>query len=262
MAALEMDSLGGLDSRAEALYREYMTYVPGNGALQLAAFLGRKGHVDEALDLCEKALKTEPPHNVLQAVSEVLHGQPRRIEPRHFERVSKWYDRVIADNPGSTSLLLQQADFLILAGNDAKAEQLFRDLLNHSDLTTTERAIAQNDLAFVLATQRKSLDEALRLVNEAGDMLGFRSDVLDTRGMIYLAMGRYADAANDFHEAVTVTKPSAVKFLHLAFARDLAKDRDEARSALRKAKEAQLDSATLNRSEQAMYEQLVRDVGP
>jgi tetratricopeptide (TPR) repeat protein len=228
----------------------------------LASFLGRKGQVNEALDLCEKALKTEPSRNVLQAVSEVLHGQPKRVEPRHLERVSKWYDRLLAENPGSTSLLMQHADFLILAEKNAEAEQLFRDLLNHSDLNSTERAIAQNDLAFVLATQRKNLDEALRLVNEAGDMIGYRSDLLDTRGMVYMAMGRYSDAAKDFHEAVTVIHPSPVKFLHLAFARNLAKDRDEARAAFHSAKDAQLDSATLNRSEQAMYEQLIKDVGP
>ena len=260
-AAIEMEKIG-LDSKAEDLYREYMSYVPGNGALQLAGFLGRKGHIDEALDLCEKALKSEKAQKTLRAVSDVLRGQPRRVEPRHIERVAKWYDRLLAENPGSTSLLMQQADFLILSGEDAKAEQLFRDLLNHSDLTSAERAIAQNDLAFELAVQHKKLDEALRLVNEAGDMIGYRSDLLDTRGMVYLALGRYADAANDFREAVTVVAPSASKFLHLAYARDQAKDREEARSALRSAKNAQLDSATLSKGEQAMYEQLIKDVGP
>ncbi len=260
-AALEMDKLG-LDDKAEELYREYMTYVPGNGALQLASFLGHKGHVNEALDLCEKALKTEPAHNVLQAISDVLHGQPRRVEQAQLERVAKWYDRLLAENPGSTSLMLHYADFLILANEDAKAEQVFRDLINHSDLNATERAIAQNDLAFVLATQRKNLDEALRLVNEAGDLMGFRSDLLDTRGMVYLAMGRYADAANDFHEAVTVAQPSPIKFLHLAYARNLAKDREAARSAFHSAKDAGLNSSALNRSEQSMYEQLNKDIGP
>jgi tetratricopeptide (TPR) repeat protein len=261
-AAIEMDRLG-LDSKAEGLYREYMSYVPGNGALQLASFLGRKGQVDEALDLCEKAmaLKTEP-RSVLQATLEVLHGQPKRVEPQHIKRVSKWYEQLLAENPGSVPLMMQHADFLILAGEDAKAEQLFRDLLGHSDLNTTERAIAQNDLAFVLATQRKNLDEALRLVNEAGDMMGFRSDLLDTRGMVYLAMGRYADAAQEFQEAVTVINPSAVKYLHLGYSRLLAKDRDGARAGLHSAKEAQLDSKTLNRTEQDMYDQLNKDVGP
>jgi tetratricopeptide (TPR) repeat protein len=259
--AIEMDRLG-LDAKTEDLYREYMSYVPGNGALQLASFLGRKGHIDDALDLCEKALKTEPPRSVLQATSEVLHGQPKSVKPQHIERVSKWYEQLLADHPGSVPLMMQQADFLILAGQDAKAEQLFRDLLGHSDLNATERAIAQNDLAFVLATQHKSLDEALRLVNEAGEMMGFRSDLLDTRGMVYLAMGRYADAANDFQEAVTVINPSAVKYLHLGYSRLLAKDRDGARAGLHSAKDAQLDSATLNRAEQDMYEQLNKDVGP
>ncbi len=261
IAAIEMDRLG-LSSKAEELYREYMLYVPGNGALQLASFLGRNGRIDEALDLCETALATEPPRSVLQAVAEVLHGQPRRIEPRHLQRVSKWYDRLLADNPGSTSLMLQHADFLILAGEDDQAERLFRDLLNHSDLNSNERAIAQNDLAFVLADQHKNLEEALRLVNEAGEMMGFKSDLLDTRGTVYLAMGRYPDAVNDFNEAVTVTNPTALKFLHLAYARDLAKDKDGARMALKSAKDARLDSAALNKSEQKMHDQLIKDVGP
>jgi tetratricopeptide (TPR) repeat protein len=259
--ALMMDQLG-LNAPAEELYREYMTYEPGAGSLQLAAFLGRTGRLDEALDLCETALQTQPRPNVLQAIDEVLHGQPRRVERRHFERVGKWYDGFLREDPESPPLLMQYANFLNVAGQDDKAEAIYRDVLKRSDLTAAYKAETLNNLAFVLAGQQRNLPEALDLVNQSAKILGPKSDVLDTRGMIYLTMRKYPEAIADFSDAVQVLHPSAVKFLHLAMAQDLAKNRDAARAAFQKAKEKRLDSAALSKIEQGFNELLIKDVGP
>ncbi|HEV2971801.1 MAG TPA: tetratricopeptide repeat protein [Pirellulales bacterium] len=259
--ALLMDQLE-LHTQAEELYREYMTYEPGVGSLQLAAFLGRIGRLDDALDLCETALQTQPRASALQAIDEVLHGQPRRVEPRHFERVGKWFDGLLRDDPESPALLMEYANFLSAAGQDDKAAAIYRDVLKRSDLTAVYKAETLNNLAFVLAGQRKNLPEALDLVNQSAKILGPKSDVLDTRGMIYLTMEKYPEAVADFSEAVLVLHPTAVKFLHLAMAQDLAKNRDAARSAFQKAKEKRLDSAALSKIEQGFNEQLTKDIGP
>jgi tetratricopeptide (TPR) repeat protein len=198
----------------------------------------------------------------LQAIDEVLHGQPRRVEPRHFERVGKWFDGLLRDDPESPALLMEYANFLSAAGQDDKAAAIYRDVLKRSDLTAVYKAETLNNLAFVLAGQRKNLPEALDLVNQSAKILGPKSDVLDTRGMIYLTMEKYPEAVADFSEAVLVLHPTAVKFLHLAMAQDLAKNRDAARSAFQKAKEKRLDSAALSKIEQGFNEQLTKDIGP
>jgi tetratricopeptide (TPR) repeat protein len=263
--ALVMDQ-EGLNSTAEQLYREYMSYEPAAGALQLAAFLGRAGRLDDALDLLEtrineNPLKSETRHMILDVVAEVLRGQPRRIQPRHLERVKGWFDRLLREDPESVPLLLQFADFQMAAGQEEKAEKLYRDVLNRSDIDSSQKAVTYNNLAFALASEHKNLPEALDLINRAGSELGFRSDVLDTRGMVYLAMTRYPEAVADFSDAVLVTNPSAVKLLHLAMAQDLSSDRPAARATLRRAKEAKLDSAALSKTEQAFLDLLVKDVG-
>lgn len=265
--ALVMDQIG-LDSKAEELYREYMQHEPGLGSLQLAAFLGRAGRLDDALDLCEKAFtaqpgedKPQPRHTVLQVIGEVLHAKPSRVEARHLQRVKGWYDKFLQEEPESIGLKLQYADFQITAGQDVEAERILREVLKRSDATTAEKAIAGNNLAVVLANQRKNLPEALELINNAGAGMGFTSDVLDTRGTVYLAMGKFSDAAADFRDSVLVTNPAPLKLLHLAYAEDRIGDRSAASAALRRAKDARLEAAALPKAEKAMYDQLVKDVG-
>jgi tetratricopeptide (TPR) repeat protein len=134
-------------------------------------------------------------------------------------------------------------------------------VLKRSDASTAQKAIASNNLAVVLANQRKDLPEALELINNAGTGMGFTSDVLDTRGSVYLATGKFQDAAADFRDAVLVTYPSAMKLLHLAYAEDRVGDRSAASAALRRAKDAKLEAAALPKAEKAMYDQLAKDVG-
>lgn len=264
--ALVMDQVG-LNNEAEDLYREYMEYEPGLGSLQLAAFLGRAGRIDEALDLLEpritdRGLKPEDRQNVLQALSDVLHGKPNRIQPRQLERVKAWLDQLLREDPESIPLLLQFADFQLVAGQDDRAEKIYRDVLARSDISGVQRGIASNDLAFVLATQQKNMSGALGLANRAGAELGFKSDVLDTRGMVYLAMKKYREAAADFSDAVLVTNPGPTKFLHLAWSQNQMQDRGAARQSLRKAMDAKLDVAAISKIEKGFYEKLMKDIGP
>ncbi len=156
--AFLMDQLG-LNDAAEETYREYMSYNPGEGSLHLAAFLGRQGRLDEALDLCEQAIKTQPVATVAQIACVALRAQPRRVTPEHAARVEKWFDRLLKEDPDSVPLLLQYADFFDLTGRDALSEKNYRIILNRKDLKFSERAMALNNLAFVLAMQRKNLPE-------------------------------------------------------------------------------------------------------
>jgi tetratricopeptide (TPR) repeat protein len=264
--AIVMDQVG-LTNKAEELYREYMEYQPASGSLQLAAFLGRDGRLDEALDLLEPritehALRPEDRQNVLQSLSDVLHGKPNRIQPRHLERVKGWLVQLLREDPESIPLLLQFADFQLVTGQDDRAEKTYRDALARSDISSVQRGIASNDLAFVLATQQRNLPEALDLVNRAGSDLGFTSDILDTRGMVYLAMKKYREAVADFSESVLVTNAAPTKYLHLAWAQNEFLDHSGARQSLRKAMDAKLDVSALSKIEKGFYERLIKDIGP
>ena len=224
--AMKLSQLG-LNAPAEDLFREYVGYE-SEGKLQLASFLGRTGRLDESLDLCEESLKTFPMAAIMAVAADVFQAQPSKIEPKHIQRVNKWYEKALRDDPESAPLLLQEATFREVSGQVDEAEQIYRDLLHRNDLDATQRSTALNNLAFSLACRKKDLAEALAFINEASHLFGENSDVLDTRGMVYVAMANYPAALADLSAAVEIPDPSAVKLLHLALAQDLAGDRSAA----------------------------------
>jgi cellulose synthase operon protein C len=256
--AMELAHLG-LNAAAEDMLREYVGYEPA-AKLQLASFLGRTGRLDESLDLCEASLKTYPMATIMEVAGEVFQAQPSRIEPKHIQRVEKWYQRALHDDPDSAKLLLQEARFREISGQLDDAEQIYRGLLHRSDLDSTERSIALNNLAFSLAGRKKDLADALAFINEAARLFGENSDVLDSRGMVYVAMANYPAALADLSKAVLVPEPSAVKLLHLALAQDLSGDRTDATISFERAKRQKLDPTSLRKVERDSYDRLSKDL--
>jgi len=228
----------------------------------LAAFVGRTGRLDESLDLCEESLKTNSMTQIMEVAGEVFNAQPSRIEPKHIQRVEKWYTKALRSDPESAKLLLQLAQFREISGQLDEAERLYRDLLRRSDLDSTERATALNNLAFSLAGRKKDLDDALAFINEAARLFGENSDVLDTRGMVYVAKANYPAALADLNEAVRLPEPSPIKLLHLALAQDLSGDRPSALASFERAKELKLDPTSLRKVERDSYDRLSKDLNP
>ena len=251
----------GLNAAAEDLLREYVGYEP-SAKLQLAAFVGRTGRLDEALDLCEESLKKNSMATIMEVAGEIFNAQPSRIEPKHIQRVEKWYQKALRDDPDSAPLLLQYAQFREISGQVDEAERLYRDLLRRSDLNSTERATALNNLAFSLAGRKKDLADALAFINEAARLFGENSDVLDTRGMVYVAMANYPAALADLTVAVRLPEPSPIKLLHLALAQDLAGDRPAALLSFERAKELKLDPTSLRKIERDSYDRVSKDLNP
>jgi tetratricopeptide (TPR) repeat protein len=252
----------GLYAPAEDLLREYVSYEP-SAKLELAGFVGRTGRLDESLDLCEESLKTKNSMaQIMEVAGAVFNAQPSRIEPKHIQRVEKWYQKALRDDPESARLLLQLAQFREISGQLDEAERLYRDLLRRSDLDSTERATALNNLAFSLAGRKKDLADALAFINEAARLFGENSDVLDTRGMVYVAMANYPAALTDLSEAVRLPEPSPIKLLHLALAQDLSNDRPSALASFERAKELKLDPTSLRKVERDSYDRLSKDLHP
>ncbi len=82
-------------------------------------------------------------------------------------------------------------------GNLEAAEAAFR-----KGVQRKRDATLLNNLAHVLLTRRSNLDEALGLMNEAMRRQPGLAGLFTTRGEIYMAMGRFADARDDFQTAL------------------------------------------------------------
>ena len=95
--------------------------------------------------------------------------------------------------------------------------------------------------------------EALELVLRGIALVGPSPELLDTRGVIYLKLGKTAEAIKDFQACIDQT-PSAPRYYHLALAEHQANQREAALEAWQKTKG--LDIKQLHPLEHADYRKL------
>ena len=250
----------GQYTAAEKILRDFAAEEP-RATLALAAFLARRGSTEEALALCGKARKTHPLTSIIQVGLGTLRQRPQEVSKANHDLIQSWIEKALVDDPDSSNLQLQVADFRDLEGNYAEVIKLYRALLARNDVTEQRKAIVQNNLAFILATAEGPLrdpDDALKLVQNALRVLGPSGDLLDTRAMAYLAQGKSKEALADLLVAVA-DNPSPTKFMHLAMAQKQAGDKVAATKAMKDAQDAKLDPATLSKPERKNYDLLIKE---
>ena len=120
--------------------------------------------------------------------------------------------------------------------------------------------IVLNNLSFLLAMQGRNRDEAVKLIDQAVSSFGPQSDMLDTRGVVYLSKGDVQQALADLSDAVITTDPKAIQFVHLAMAQAKAKDETGARKSLDRAKELKFSPDDLSPLEKSQYQELLKQL--
>jgi tetratricopeptide (TPR) repeat protein len=247
-----------LYAEAEKLWRGYIQTQPA-GIIMLATTVGMHRDLDDAMALLEQSLKHHPPRDVLLVGMEVLRARKADAQANHFTDLGRWYKAALAAAPNDPQLEMLVGDMWEIRGELDRAEQQYRRVLARNDLDPMTRAHIGNNLAFILSTQRKNTDEAVQLIEKAMEVYGPSSDLLDTRGVVYLAADKPDKALADFREAVLI--PSAMKWVHLAFAQSALRDQEGARQSLTKAQEMDLKRQDLYEAEWTRYERLARDLG-
>jgi Tfp pilus assembly protein PilF len=121
-----------------------------------------------------------------------------------------------------------------------------------------QAAIVSNNLAFHLA-EPKTAAEAKKLIDAAIDTIGPHPDLLDTRGLVRLALGENRDAVADLEQATL--QPTDVKLLHLAYARLRNGDKSAARTALEQGRKKGLTSERLTVADRARLRELEAALG-
>jgi cellulose synthase operon protein C len=235
---------------AEALYRRFAA-LPGRPekVLTLAAFLARHGRLSEALGVCEGAWQTCPPEAVANASVILLYTS--RPDDVQFRRVESWLDAAIRKAPDSLSLQFDIANLRSLQQRYDEAEAIYRRI----SAGNRGKASALNNLAWLMAVRGVKAAEALDSINQAITIEGPGPDLLDTRALASLAMGRSTDAIKDLEDALAVA-PNGSMYLHLTQARLIAGDRPGAAEAFRAAKAAGLGADALHPLEQTVYNRL------
>lgn len=232
---------------AEMLYRDYFALTPGDD-LRIAPLMARQGRINEALDELERQWQKSNPRTIAETVAVMLReGKATAEQQKRAEDVLA----AAAAHPEFEQpqvLMMVQADAYTLQERYKEAERIYREVIRRN----ARHAVAMNNLAVLLAHQKRNLDEALKLINQAIELSGPLGAMLDSRATVYLAMNQPQKALADLELAVQ-DDPNPIRLFHLAQAHDMAGDKRAAIEALKKANAKGLTPDMLQRPELPTY---------
>jgi len=238
-----------LAHEAEALFRTYSAAAGQTGPLMLAAFLGRQGKLDEALDLLERAMDDSQLQDFLQALAvSVQNGSATATQ---LQRMEKMLEKALEKFSRPTPMLLLLAELKNRQERYDESENLYREVLKNN----AGHAVAMNNLAVLLALQGKNLEEAISLINKAIEIAGPLGAMLDSRASVYIALGKSEEALKDI-DAALVDAETPVRLFHKAQAFLVAGQEDAARNVFDKALKKNLTPEMLQPLERPVFERL------
>ncbi len=252
-----LEELGQYEA-AEKLLLEYMTQ-DSRGTIAMAAFLGRRGEMEKALYLLSEARKNQTVSEILPCALEAMRNHPDQATPERFRMLEEWANAGLQNESNTQQIKLLIAEMLDMQGKYPDLIKVYRELLADKDATPYQKAITNNNLAFVLALNKETSAEAEKLISEAIQVMGPTSDLLDTRALAYLGQGKVKQALADLHSAAT-DSPSVAKYFHLAQAEKQANNIEAARAALAQAQKLGVDLNKLTPLERKGYVKIVDEL--
>lgn len=214
---------------AEEMLRELATSHPAE-AMALANWLARRGRMEEALGVVENHWQQSEPAPLQRTLLQLQ--TPCLNDPDLAKRLLSITKAVGEKFHRPVSLVLMQAQLQIALGDYATAEQCYREALGKQP----SNIIAANNLAVLLALQKRNLEEALQLISQVIQQAGPVATLLDSRAIVHLARGEPQKALGEL-EAAIADYPAPIHYFHSAQARDRLKDPEAAKAAFRKAEQ-------------------------
>jgi tetratricopeptide (TPR) repeat protein len=253
-------ALGDLDS-AEKIYTDLAAREPSM-VFELARFLGEHRDPERCFAKLHEVYNRSNVDNVIHVALSVARARRDTIGDKYDADIQRWLDAALRENPDSIPLWTTQADMYDLQKKYEEAAGVYRKLVARNDLVDTRRAVVLNNLAFLLAldtSAQNTADDPLKMVEEAIDIMGPSSDILDTRAVVRNSKKDYKGAIRDLELAVT-DGPTASKYYHKAVAHLGDGQNKAAVEAWEKAEELGLNRDSLNRMEFDQYEEMKKKI--
>jgi tetratricopeptide (TPR) repeat protein len=264
-ALAELAEESGWLELAQELYQRFAEMSESlEGKVVLAEFLGRHGHVKDAVDLCEPLWSTTREPKEITAVADAclkaLFGPRSTPEAVQMERVAQRLERALKNGPRSTTLIMALGNVRERQGHYKDAEDLYREVIKQGD----RRGVSYNNLAWLVALSDRKGSEALKYINEAITLQGpsgvYLPDFLDTRAVVYLIAGEPRRAIIDLEKAIQAA-PSPSKYFHLGQAYLADHNKEKAKQNLELAKTKGLALRDLHPLEQPIYQKVLSELG-
>lgn len=239
---------------AEGIYRRLAKEIAKpEASLNLARFLGRQKKLKEALALCLAARNSAAsPEEVAFITIEALYNAPQRTKEEMAE-VASWLDTLVQQKPTAPRFKLLAA-IRNLQGRYEESIKLYEKVVGMDKNDVGSR----NNLAFLLAMQQKQYSEALQHLNDSLQVIGPHPDLLDTKALVYLQMGKSDQAMDELMQAMD-QDPSAMAQFHLACVHKVKRNRQYALSAWEEMKRRKLSRDDVHPLEWPAYDALVQD---
>jgi tetratricopeptide (TPR) repeat protein len=245
-------SAAKLFAAAEALYRDYAKQHPDQDLL-VASCLARQGKLDDALTLAEGAWQKASPTAFAVAARDLLAAGPTATQT---ERLEKLLAAALEKHHRPVPILLILGDLRMQQERPQDAVAIYREIL----AADKQNVIALNNLAMLLALQKKDVEQSLQLIQRAIELAGPMPALLDTRASVYLALGQPEKAVADLEEAIR-DEPKPNRHFHLALAYWRLKQESAAAEAFAAAQKLGLQPEQLNPLERADYRELAKKLG-
>ena len=235
------------------LMREYSRRSSGK-ELELTRYVTRYGPIDEGLDMLATHFDGHIDEVASMAI-EMLRARRSEAPEKMDEVVGRLVRQALRDDPESARRMVFEAEMMEIQERYDESVVAYDKLLAREDVPKVVRAAAQNNLAFILALKRQDLDRALQIVDEAIEVIGPISDILDTRALVYIARGEFDKAVEDMELAVKMV-PTAGKYFHLTAAQLGAGDEQAALDAWKQAEAQGIEPAKVSKLERDELKQL------
>ncbi|HHT9152026.1 MAG TPA: tetratricopeptide repeat protein [Candidatus Hypogeohydataceae bacterium YC40] len=241
-----------LPAMLKQAYSKLITTTPDGTAPKFAAHMNvmlvylAEGWVKEALEECKKA-KSLVPESI--AVSDLLGqnlimaGEMEQAASTFADIIQKdssyspaygslayiytlkgdkemaldTYRRLVEIEPNSSRAHLQIAMFLQRREDIDGCIKEYKKVIELAP-SSAERIVAFNNLAWVLATKKGSLDEALQYAVRARELAPNHAEIMDTLGWIYCLSGKYTEAVKELQQASRLSYGNPSVYFHLGVA--------------------------------------------
>jgi tetratricopeptide (TPR) repeat protein len=196
---------------------------------------------------------------IVQTALSIVNARRDELGDSKDALVEAWLKKSLDANPDSTSLLGLKADLLEMQKKYEDAENVYERILATPGFAGILRARVLNNLAYLLALQKKESPRALRLIEEARVIRGPSSDILDTEAVVHMANGNHSAAIANLELAVT-EEANAEKWFHLARAYWSANNREKAVQAWARAQDLGIGPEKLNRMEHEAFHEFSKEM--
>ncbi|HEV3439058.1 MAG TPA: hypothetical protein VG122_16950, partial [Gemmata sp.] len=199
---------------ADAAAERFAALIPTHpeAIVGLVGVLAADGRVSEGLERIDRLGAYIPSR--LRAAAGLAAVRAGATSDQQAAAVRRWIEECLAEEPNSSTLMLNKAEFLALRQELPLAIAQYEEIL----ASDPKNVVALNNLAWLLAADPRTAERAQELVARATREVGLSGDLLDTRARVRITLKLFGEAERDLGDAIRL-EPTPLRWFHLALSR-------------------------------------------